>query len=435
MDRLFSSRWFSPAVVLAIIVSVVLAYSNTFDAAFQFDDMPNIVNNGSLRDLGNIGRVLWNTRGVTYATFALNYALGGPGPFGFHAVNTAVHIINSVLAYFILLATFGLLGWETPRSRMVAAFSALLFALHPVQTQAVTYIIQRMESLSATFYLAALLLFIKGAAASTPAKKAALWGLTGLSYVLSFYSKETAITLPAVVLLYDFCFISRGGVTEIFRRRWPVYGALAALFVIFTAVTIMPMGGFNDLSDESSGATVAQVEAPSIGTTAMAKLKRSEATALSAGFSLKNMSPGKYLTTQFNVITYYFALFLVPMNQNLDYDFPVATGLFTAPKANHGAALTLPMLPPVVSLLVLLIIIGYGVYAFARTQKNPSATPRVAAFFIFWFFIIISPTSSIVPITDVIYEHRVYLPSLGFFTVFVLCVEAVVSRALDRRGA
>ncbi|MDP2689005.1 MAG: hypothetical protein Q8P48_02720, partial [Deltaproteobacteria bacterium] len=333
---------------------------------------------------------------------------------------------------------FRLLGWETPRARMIAVFSSLLFALHPAQTQSVTYIVQRMESLSATFYLLSLMLFIRASSASTLAGRGALYGLTAASYILSFYSKETAITLPAVILLYDYCFIGRGRPAEMLRKRWPAYAMLGALFMIFTVSIVMPMGGFGDLSEESAGAPAhveVGVAAPSQGTTAMAKLTPAQATALSAGFGFKNITPKQYLFTQFNVITYYFALLLVPVNQNLDYDFPVAKSLFKAPQANPGTALTMPMLPPVVSLAVLLVIIGLGVYFIARTRKNPGSARRVAAFFIFWFFIILSPTSSVVPIADVIYEHRIYLPSLGFFTIFTLCVEAAFARLFSGQKA
>src|SRR4030065_1174842 len=137
MDRIFSNRWASPAAVLVIAVSVLIAYSNTFHVPFQFDDTPNIVNNSQLRSFDNFWSVLMHTRGVTSITFALNYAVGGPDVFGFHLVNTAIHIVNSVLVFFLLLSTFGLMGFATARARFIAFFSALLFSLPPLQTQSV----------------------------------------------------------------------------------------------------------------------------------------------------------------------------------------------------------------------------------------------------------------------------------------------------------
>ena len=433
MDRIFSNRWASPAAVLVIAVSVLIAYSNTFHVPFQFDDTPNIVNNSQLRSFDNFWSVLMHTRGVTSITFALNYAVGGPDVFSFHLVNTAIHIVNSVLVFFLLLSTFGLMGFATARARFIAFFSALLFALHPVQTQSVTYIVQRMESLSGTFFILALMLFVKGAGSSGLARRWVYYGLTGACYVLSFYSKETAITLPAVVLLYDFCFVAKGSAIGLFKKRWPLYGLLGALLVAFTVLTVIPMGGFSDLSEESAEASgVEGVAAPSVGTTATARLKHAP---VSAGFSLKGISPKEYLFTEFNVMAYYFALVAVPINQNLDYDFPISKSLFETPEVKPGTALTIPLPPPVVSLAFLLCVAGLGVWFMAATQSSPASARRLVAFFIFWYFIILSPTSSVVPIADVIYEHRLYLPSLAFFTVFVLCVEAVSSRLFGWRGA
>jgi len=435
MDRIFSNRWADPAAVLVIAVSVLIAYSNSFHAAFQFDDLPNIANNAHIQSIDNFWSILKSNRGVTYITFALNYAVGGPDVFGFHIVNTVIHIINSALVYFLLLSTLGLMGFATARARFIAVFAALLFALHPVQTQSVTYIVQRMESLSATFFILALMLFVRGAGSPGPARRWVYYGLTGACYVLSFYSKETAITLPAVVLLFDFCFVSKGSAVGLLKKRWPFYGLLAALLGVFIVATIMPMGGFSDLSEESA-APERVVSAPSVGTTGMARLKASEVTALSAGFSMKGISPKEYLFTEFNVMAYYFALVLVPVNQNLDYDFPVSKSLFEAPEVKPGTALTIPLPPPVVSLVFLLFIAGLGVWFMAATQNSPGAARRLVAFFIFWYFIILSPTSSVVPIADVIYEHRLYLPSLAFFTVFAVCVEACASRLFNgRHGA
>lgn len=434
MDRFLASRWANPAVVLAIAVSVLIAYSNTFHAAFQFDDLPNIVDNTLLHSLGNFWSILKANRSVTYLTFALNYAAGGKDVFGYHVVNTVIHIANASLVYFLLLSTFGLMGFAVVRARLISIFSALLFALHPVQTQSVTYIVQRMESLSATFFLLALMLFAKGAASLSPARRWVYFALTGACYALSFYSKETAITLPAVVLLYDFCFVSRGSASGLFKKRWGLYALLGVLLAFFTVMTIIPMGGFNDLSKESAGASEQFVPPPSMGTTGFAKLTPAEVTALSAGFHMKGTSPKEYLFTEFNVMAYYFALVLVPMDQNLDYDFPVSKSLFETPDVKPGTALIIPLPPPVVSLAFLLMVAGLGVWSLAATRANPADARRLVGFFIFWYFIILSPTSSIVPIADVIYEHRLYLPSLAFFTVFALCVEAASARLFGKRA-
>lgn len=426
MNRLLLSRWFSPIFLLSAALFTVLIYSNTFTASFQFDDLPIIVENAQLRDLGNLPQILTGQRGLTMATFALNYAAGGINTAGYHAVNLAIHIINAALAYLLLLYTLRLTGSGEATARRLAALTALLFAAHPVQTQSVTYIVQRMESLMSLFYLLALLFLVWASKAAQTAKRAALYAGVGLSYLLAFYSKEIAYTLPAVVLLYDFCFIAKGKASGV-ARRWPMYAIVAVLFAAFTVTTIMPLGGFGDLSDESADSKYA---APKV----KAGLGGKELD-YSAGFKVSTVTPKEYLYTQFNVMVYYIGLLAFPATQNLDYDFPWSKEFMKAPQVADGTVLNMPIPPPFVSLVILLAIAGTGAYLIISTRKQTESRKRAAGFFIFWYFIILSPTSSIVPIIDAIYEHRVYLPSLGFFAIFVLLVDSATARLFRKKMA
>ena len=418
MERLLNSRWFHAGFSAFLALSTVVVYSNTFDAAFHFDDFPKIVDNYLIRDLRNLPAIITGQRGLTMATFALNYAVGGLDVTGYHVVNTLIHVANAVLAYFLLFNTLSLGGGGEPWSKKVAAYASLLFALHPIQTESVTYIVQRMESLSSLFYLAALLVFIKAARARAAAGRAILYAGVVVCYILGFYSKEVAVTLPAVLFLYDFYFLGNRSIRTV-AARWPLYAVMFLLLVYFVFATIVPLGGFGDLSDESAGRFAAAVTA--------------RGGAPSAGFGVSGISPLEYLYTQFNVLVYYIALLLVPVNQNLDYDFPVSTGLFEVPAVREGTVLNIPIPPPVVSLVVLLCIMGMGVYLFRRSRGGSGAVrAAVASFFIFWFFIILSPTSSFIPIIDVIFEHRVYLASLGFFAIFALCFDWFFNRVFGR---
>lgn len=426
MDRLLLSRWFSPLFVLFAAAFTLVIYSNAFHGEFQFDDLPIIAENTQLWDLSNLWQILTGQRGLTMATFALNYAAGGVNTTGYHAVNIAIHIINTALVYLLLLYTLRLVSMGEASARRLAALAALLFAVHPMQTQAVTYIVQRMESLASLFYVLALLLFIRASGAGSMARRAALYAGVGLSYLFAFYSKEIAYTLPAVVLLYDLCFISKWSVRALLPR-WPAYAILAALFAAFTVTTIMPLGGFGDLSDESADAKYAAPKVKAgLGTT-----ERD----YSAGFKVSAVTPKEYLYTQFNVMVYYISLLAWPANQNLDYDFPWSRELMRAPQVAEGTSLNYPIPPPFVSLVILSSIAGAGAWMLVSTQRRPGARRRVAGFFIFWYFIVLSPTSSVVPIIDAIYEHRVYLPSLGFFTILVLSIDWAAARACGARKA
>lgn len=403
MESILRSKWFSPVFLLALAIGVLVAYAGTFNASFHFDDFPLIVENYALRDLGNFFEILRSARGVTMASFALNYAAGGLDVFGYHLVNTAIHIVNAALAYLLITATLEKSGFELARARKVAAFAALFFALHPIQTQSVTYIIQRMESLSALFYLAALLAFVKASGINGKAARIALFASIPIFYILGFYSKEVAVTLPAIIFLYDLFFISSLRLKEV-ATRWPLYLALIILLAYFVASTVVPAGGFGDLSEELATGSAH----------------------VSAGFGVTGISAAEYLLTQFNVIVYYIALLFVPINQNLDYDFPLSSSLFESPVVREGAVLNIPILMPVVSLVILLVILAIGFYLFLRSRGTAmGSSGRVAAFFIFWFFILLSPTSSFIPILDVIFEHRLYLASLGFFTLAALFIDRV----------
>lgn len=415
MERILQSRWFTPGVMAFFLVLVFALYGNTFNSSFHFDDTPSIVKNYELRDLRNLPSILAGQRGVTMATFALNYAVGELSVTGYHIVNTLIHALNTILVYLFLFYTLSALrdddGGEL-WSKKIALYAALLFATHPVQTQSITYIVQRMESLSALFFLLSMILFIRGVKCEGLGKRCVLFVGVVLGYILAFKSKEVAITLPAVVLVYDYCFIAKGSLRDMLGR-WPLYLVLLATLVYFAISTIIPLGGFNDLSPESSGLIAA---APAMG-----------ASLPSAGFNVESISSKEYLFTQLNVVVYYIALLIVPINQNLDYDFPVARGFFSTPEVNAGTVLNLPVWPPVVSFIILMAIVGLAIYLFMLYRKTGRVVPLVVAFSIFWFFTLLSPTSSFVPIVDVIFEHRLYLASLGFFLAFALAFDWVFS--------
>ncbi len=115
----------------------------------------------------------------------------------------------------------------------------------------------------------------------------------------------------------------------------------------------------------------------------------------------------------------------MPVNQNVDYDFPISKGLFKRPVARGGAVLNIPLPPPIVSLFIHAAIIALAIYLFIKSREKGRGRGRVASFFILWFFIILSPTTSFVPIADVIFEHRLYLPSLAYAVILIICLEAV----------
>lgn len=382
-DRSGSSCFGSPLVHgILIIILCVIAYSNTFSVPFQFDDPYSITNEPLVRDQHSFIKVIALTRGVGYFTFALNYLLHGADVAGYHIVNLIIHVLNALLVYGLVVLSF-----RTPllqrsslkhRAGTIALFSALLFAGHPVQTEAVTYIVQRFASLATLFYLVSLAAYIKSRLAGlenrSKWKTPAWYAVSLVSAVLAMKTKEIAFTLPVVITLYEFLFFEG----TIKKRILLLLPLLLTMVIIPMSLlgTARPLG---EMINDVSEATRVQTDVTRM----------------------------EYLFTEFTVIVTYLRLLFLPYNQNLDYDYPLFQSFFAT--------------EVVLSFLLLVLIFGAGIYLLYRDRRSPGAG-RLMAFGILWFFITLSVESSVIPIVDVIFEHRLYLPSVGFF---ITCTSAL----------
>ncbi len=382
IDKIYASPRFTIMAFLIIAVMVLIAYSNTFQASFHFDDNPSIVENPTIKrvTMDNITSLLQGNRPVVYLSLMLNYQIGGLNVVGYHIFNIAVHIMNSMFVYLLIFRTLGMPLLEAAyqsRAKRMALFGALLFAVHPVQTESVTYIITRTELLATFFYLAAFLLFIQGATT----KKFGYHIGAFVAAALANASKEWAVTLPAVLLAYDFLFLSEGKIKPI-MSRWFAY-------VLVTIPWIIVFRILNLFSTASSSAGIG------------------------FGVSTTNgINMQTYMLTSLNVIWTYIRLLFLPINQNLDYDYKIAKTLFELP--------------------TLLSFIGHIVVVSAAFWLYRKKGWLLFPFGVAWFYIGISPVQSFVPIIDVIFEHRVYMPSIGFFIVFIAAYEGFFEW-LDKR--
>src|SRR4030042_570427 len=210
--------FFRHLIAIGLIAGVaLLAYSNTFHVPFHFDDRPNITENPNVQikvfTWDRVERLVKNTykesiRVFSYFTLALNYYFGGFNVFGYHLVNFIIHVASGIFLYWFLLLTFNLPSLKEKYgaiSYKVALFSSLIFISHPIQTQSVTYIVQRMTSMAGMFYLLSLVLYIKGRLFSGRVKYVYFLGMV-LSYLLGVFSKENVAILPLFIALYDFYF-------------------------------------------------------------------------------------------------------------------------------------------------------------------------------------------------------------------------------------
>ncbi len=374
LNRLFVSRRFNRIAFGIIAGMILIAYSNTFTASFHFDDNPSIVENAAIKrvTVDTIEQILVGNRPVVYLSLMLNYSLGGLNVAGYHFFNIAVHIANSIFVYLLLLWTLTLpvlVAKYRGKAERMALFGALLWAVHPIQTESVTYIITRTELLATFFYLATVLLFIKGAT-----KKNLLYYLAaGVTALLAAGSKEWAVTLPAVLAVYDFFFLANGSIKAV-ASRWKAY-----LLVLLSWAEIYHLM-YATFENTGSNAGI--------------------------GFNVSTTSgitTSTYILTSFNVIWTYIRLLFLPIHQNLDYDYPIARTLFE--------------FPTLLSFIghITVVVVAFWLYR----KKGWLLIP----FGVAWFYIGLSPVQSIVPIIDMIFEHRVYMPSIGFVIVFVTAYE------------
>ena len=371
INRLFAVKRFNLFAFVLIAVLILVAYSNTFHSEFHFDDNPSIVDNQGIRNptMDSFLSQFSGTRPIVNVSLWINYQLSGLNVIGWHIFNIGFHIANSIFVYLLLLWTLSLPSLRArygARARRMALFGALIFALHPVQTESVTYIISRTELLATFFYLATFLFFIKG----VNTRKFRYYVVCFFMSMLAMGSKEWAVTLPATLVLYDFLFIAEGKPAAVLSR------GMAYLLVA------LPWGylAYNMMSTNLSG----------------------------AGFGISgqnSITPWTYLLTSLKVEWTYIRLLFFPINQNLDYTYPVAKTLFE--------------FPTLLALFGHICVVAASLWLYIT--KKWTLIPFGAA----WFYITLSPTQSFVPILDVIFEHRLYIPSVGFIIFFVAAFEGL----------
>ena len=389
-----SPKWLG----LLLVIAGAAVYFNSLDGVFLFDDLPNIVERERIRSLSPVGPLLAARRPVVELSLAVNYALGGLDPRGYHIGNIVIHILAGLTLFGVVRRTLlvgrnGVKGRHAPAHGIPSvrakkaervngtlgngfAFTvSLLWLVHPLQTESVTYLVQRAESLMGFFYLGALYCMIRGAQAPKPL----LWYTTAVvSCALGMGSKGVMVTAPLIVLLYDRAFLA-DSVRDLFRRRWGLYAALATTWLILWTCGIVP-------SVFNTSNTVSRV-----------------------GFGFQGISPVDYLLTQPGVILYYLRLAVWPHPLCLDYAWPVADSAV----AIAGPALVIGLLGVAV------------VWAFRRA---PSLGFAGAC-----FFLILGPTSSFIPIRDPLFEHRMYLPLAGVIVVVVALGHWALKRLTDGR--
>ncbi|HEY1764706.1 MAG TPA: tetratricopeptide repeat protein [Opitutaceae bacterium] len=356
-----------------ILLAAGLAYQNSFSGALVFDSDLAITDNPSIRHLWPLWSALnppaggstVSGRPLANLSFAVNYALGGGNMWGYHALNLAIHVLGGLTLFGILRRTLGALPqWRTQEAAAFRSWSsdlgalgaAVIWTVHPLQTESVTYLAQRSESLMGLFYLLTLYSFIR----SLDSARSGLWlALSIAACLMGMATKEVMVTAPLVILLFDRAFIA-GSCREAWRRRRTYYLGLGATWILLAV--LMAAAG-------SRGRTV--------------------------GFAT-DVPWQTYALTQFRAIAHYLRLSVWPHPLVIDYGLKLET-------------------PPAILLVdgaIIAVLAGATLVGLWRRTALGFAGA--------WFFAILAPTSSVVPVaTEIIAEHRMYLPLAAVAAVVV----------------
>lgn len=353
-------RWRLLAGLLLPLVAAVL-YCATLYAPWYHDDFQNIVDNHLIRHPSTALRFLFERRGLAQFTFALNYYFSGLSLPGYHLVNIALHLACAWLVFQLLRRVF-------PGRDGAALFGAMVFLVHPLQTQAVNYVVQRMAGLCAFLFLLAMYLFVLArerlAAGNSFISRGHLRCYLGalVAGALALLSKENALVLPVALALFGHYFLPGDG-------RWRAFLPYLAPFALAPLLFFI----WHLLLPVLWGSSLAQLAATD------------------QQVNPRGESPIYYLFTQFSVLWIYLRMLVVPYGQTLDHCYPVVTDLLTLKNLIAAGGLGL---------------LGWLGWHLRRRMPYLS-------FAIVWFFLTLAVESSIIPL-DPLMEQRLYLPMFGF---------------------
>jgi protein O-mannosyl-transferase len=361
---------------LILIAMIGLIYGNTFLNSFHFDDIPSILEKPWIRGMDKIPQFIFSffQRPLVILSFNINYAISEFEVWSYHLFNIVFHVVATLLVFSFTQRALGFIkASSSGRNFAFLPFlSAMIFALHPLNTQSVTYISSRSSVMVTIFYLGSLILFFNGFKIWKETGKKG-WGYffgSIICFVLGGFSKETIVTLPAMLFLFHFYFISRDTL-----KAWIT---IYAKWIFLLAIPLLAFVGYK------------QFVAGGI---------------LSA--SSAHLPPATWLLTQTSVIPFeYFRKMLFPFNMNIDIDFPILNGWM---QLENGLGL---------------VVLGLFIFFWIRISDRNSEPDhlevyrRCVGFGMAWVLLTLLPTSSFIPLLDTAVEHRTYLPMVGFAFIF-----------------
>lgn len=379
---------------MVIVVIGWAAYINSFQAPFVYDDLGNIVTNRDLQafKFGEVSSYM-GTRSLPHASLALNYRVGQLNVFGYHLANWLIHVLATLVLFWLSLAlaricyrqvrTYRLAGLTWDTHIVFALFVSLIFVSHPLATEAVTYTIQRIVSLTVLLYLLAMATYVKfrlpGKSRRWP------WAVLSLATtLLAMHSKEIAFTIPLAIAGLELCFFLPREVAttdKFYRRR--IWTRLFFLLPWLALLLYLPWRLYGYLILPSGGSAIPADVTGSVDAAA----------AVSSG--IIPLSRAVYLMTQSGVLFTYLRLLIFPMGQSIDHDYVIHYSLFD--------------IPALAGLLAVVGLLALTLWLWPRR--------RLMSFGIGFFFLNMAMESSVLPLLEVVAEYRLYLPLVGFALV------------------
>jgi len=368
-------KFFFSSVTLAVVLFWV--YSNSLNCAWHLDDFHSITQNPNihLKELtwAGISRSLHSDlnypeklyRPIAGLTFALNFFISGTDPFSYHLANLLIHWLSSVFLFLFLYQTLNLPSLNNKYASSaysIALLSAFLWAINPVQTQSVTYIVQRMTSLAGMFYIMSMFFYVKGRTALDGKTRLLYGALCFTAFVLAFGSKENAVLLPVSILLYEGIIVQTDTGSWIKRNRAYVFAALAVLLTLTILYT---------------------------------HYRRGDVLFFLNDYAERPFTLAQRLLTQPRVLFFYLSLIFYPLPGRLSiaHSFDVSTSLFD----------------PWITFFAILSMAGAVILAVLFSKKY-----RILSFCFLFFLVNHLLESSLLPL-ELVFEHRNYIPSMVLF--------------------
>jgi tetratricopeptide (TPR) repeat protein len=300
-----------------------------------------------------------SSRRIGLMSFAINFYFSGMNPAGYKITNVIIHLLNGYILFLLIYITLnGTDSGDNHKNKayLISLAGTLLWIVHPLNTQAVTYVIQRFTSLASLFFMLSLLLYVKGRLSGSR-NRYTHYGLAFIAALFAFGSKQTAATLPVMILLYEICFFK--SITLELNKKTIQFSSVILIIVIVISLIFLSVNQDEGIMER---------------------------------FTQRGITPVERLLTESRVIILYISLIVYPNpgRLNVDYDFQKSTGLFSPPT----------------TILSILIIIALLILAVLMINRN-----MFIAFSIFWFFGNLVIESTIIPL-DLVYEHRLYTPTM-----------------------